>query len=270
SERLRLQLQSSSTSFPVSSIQSSGSRLVGPPTSTNATSWSTSSTSHQPAANFDNSLWPVSNPAFSQVSHIPQVSQVSHVSQVPQGINSTQFDPPLEHHALESPLNLSTNYNFTDYNQHNLEPQTPAHQSEMAMLSEMGETPGLSSHEASPAMTNDLMELYQLEDEVDMHDQPSPADSMRSHGSQGAKGKDTTPYAKLIFGCLMAAPNKTMSLQDIYRWFEQHTDKGHDGSKGWQNSIRHNLSMNKVRFFDFHSRIRGVFRLASRNGTRKT
>ncbi|KAI0144581.1 hypothetical protein GGR57DRAFT_326673 [Xylariaceae sp. FL1272] len=246
-ERLRLQqLQSSNTSFPVSSIQSSGSRLVGAPPSTDATSWS-ASTSHPPAANFHDSFWSVSNPAFSQV---PQVQQVPQVSQVSQGGSSTQFDSPLEHQGLESPLDLPTNYSFTEYNQHDLEPQTPDHHNEMAMLSEMADTTGFSSHEASPAMTNDLMELeqYQLEDEGDVHDQPSPTGSMRSHGSQGGGkgGKDTTPYAKLIFECLMAASNKTMSLQDIYRWFEQNTDKGHDGSKGWQNSIRHNLSMNKA------------------------
>jgi hypothetical protein len=56
------------------------------------------------------------------------------------------------------------------------------------------------------------------------------------------------PYAHLIFRALKSAPNHRMVLQDIYRWFEQHTDKANTTSKGWQNSIRHNLSMNGVCF----------------------
>ena len=57
------------------------------------------------------------------------------------------------------------------------------------------------------------------------------------------------PYAKLIWRCLMEAPDHTMVLREIYEWFNEHTDKGKDPNvKGWQNSIRHNLSMNKVRF----------------------
>lgn len=56
------------------------------------------------------------------------------------------------------------------------------------------------------------------------------------------------PYAQLIYRALMGAPNNTMILRDIYEWFKKHTDKAADKeTKGWQNSIRHNLSMNGVR-----------------------
>ncbi|KAL9595621.1 MAG: hypothetical protein Q9219_006327 [cf. Caloplaca sp. 3 TL-2023] len=52
------------------------------------------------------------------------------------------------------------------------------------------------------------------------------------------------PYAQLIFRALKSAPGYRMVLKDIYRWFEENTDKAKKSSKGWQNSIRHNLSMN--------------------------
>ncbi|KAL9011371.1 MAG: hypothetical protein Q9173_003780 [Seirophora scorigena] len=52
------------------------------------------------------------------------------------------------------------------------------------------------------------------------------------------------PYAQLIFRALKSAPGHRMVLKDIYRWFERNTDKASKSSKGWQNSIRHNLSMN--------------------------
>lgn len=58
---------------------------------------------------------------------------------------------------------------------------------------------------------------------------------------------DDKPYATLIFEALLGAPNHRMMLKDIYDWFRINTTKAQDnGSNGWQNSIRHNLSMNKV------------------------
>ncbi|KAF1981945.1 hypothetical protein K402DRAFT_425018 [Aulographum hederae CBS 113979] len=65
--------------------------------------------------------------------------------------------------------------------------------------------------------------------------------------SPGTPGDKEEPYAKLIFRCLLGAEEHTMVLRDIYDWFRQNTDKGRDkDAKGWQNSIRHNLSMNKA------------------------
>lgn len=73
---------------------------------------------------------------------------------------------------------------------------------------------------------------------------------------QGASVKDEEdledlkvelPYAKLIHKALMEAPNHAMSLQDIYKWFMENTEKGSSSTSGWRNSIRHNLSMNQVR-----------------------
>ncbi|KAL3425392.1 fork head domain-containing protein [Phlyctema vagabunda] len=52
------------------------------------------------------------------------------------------------------------------------------------------------------------------------------------------------PYAKLIHKALMSTETHSMVLQDIYAWFRQNTNKGNSESKGWMNSIRHNLSMN--------------------------
>ena len=55
------------------------------------------------------------------------------------------------------------------------------------------------------------------------------------------------PYARLIWDALMQAPGHRMMLREIYKWFQLHTNKAREsGSNGWQNSIRHNLSMNQV------------------------
>ncbi|KAL8850605.1 MAG: hypothetical protein Q9221_004475 [Calogaya cf. arnoldii] len=87
---------------------------------------------------------------------------------------------------------------------------------------------------------------------------PSPRESQYPHtldeGDQQADGTNdeldedgsvnSEPYAQLIFKALRSAPGHKMVLKDIYQWFEKHTNKARSGSKGWQNSIRHNLSMN--------------------------
>ncbi|KAH7406577.1 hypothetical protein DE146DRAFT_675957 [Phaeosphaeria sp. MPI-PUGE-AT-0046c] len=53
------------------------------------------------------------------------------------------------------------------------------------------------------------------------------------------------PYAQLIYQALLQAEGNTMILKDIYDWFLRYTDKANGSeTKGWQNSIRHNLSMN--------------------------
>jgi hypothetical protein len=72
------------------------------------------------------------------------------------------------------------------------------------------------------------------------------------HDLKNDCGEDTPidkeqPYAQLIYRALLEAPGKTMILRDIYNWFKENTDKAADKeTKGWQNSIRHNLSMNGV------------------------
>ena len=61
------------------------------------------------------------------------------------------------------------------------------------------------------------------------------------------KNKRQLPYAQLLFKALSEAKDHSMPLREIYTWFENKTDKTHDKeTRGWQNSIRHNLSMNAV------------------------
>jgi Forkhead domain len=61
------------------------------------------------------------------------------------------------------------------------------------------------------------------------------------------EGSGDKPYARLIHEALMQAPGHRMMLREIYDWFVQNTSKpSESGTNGWQNSIRHNLSMNQV------------------------
>lgn len=77
---------------------------------------------------------------------------------------------------------------------------------------------------------------------------PSASEDKRAHGVPACSNKSAeTPYAQLIYQAFMSSPRRALKLQEIYQWFLENTDKGQPGQgKGWQNSIRHNLSMNGV------------------------
>lgn len=73
----------------------------------------------------------------------------------------------------------------------------------------------------------------------------SPPDDRNTVDEDASEANE--PYNKLLFRCLKSAPNNELQLKDIYSWFRHNTPKGKiPNQKGWQNSIRHNLSMNKV------------------------
>ncbi|PSR97244.1 hypothetical protein BD289DRAFT_112716 [Coniella lustricola] len=73
----------------------------------------------------------------------------------------------------------------------------------------------------------------------DMHDGSAASNQQSSPG-----GRLDEPYARLIHKAFLSRPNRAMSLQEIYQWFRDNTDKAKGEGKGWMNSIRHNLSMN--------------------------
>ncbi|UKZ90223.1 uncharacterized protein TrAFT101_005250 [Trichoderma asperellum] len=70
------------------------------------------------------------------------------------------------------------------------------------------------------------------------------ADEPMTMSSARHDDKADEPYAKLIYKALMGQPDYTMTLQELYQWFRENTSKAKNERGGWQNSIRHNLSMN--------------------------
>lgn len=104
-------------------------------------------------------------------------------------------------------------------------------------------------YDAYPRPIAEDFTAYGTPYDSDVSQATSPNDgSLFPVRNDGAFDKDR-PYAQLIFDALRQAPNHTMILRDIYDWFRKNTDKAADkDTKGWQNSIRHNLSMNGVSF----------------------
>ncbi|XP_071029002.1 forkhead box protein J2-like isoform X2 [Oncorhynchus clarkii lewisi] len=63
--------------------------------------------------------------------------------------------------------------------------------------------------------------------------------------SSGSKAKPPHSYATLIAMAIGAAPGRTLSLNDIYMWISDMFPYYSRSARGWKNSIRHNLSLNK-------------------------
>ena len=82
------------------------------------------------------------------------------------------------------------------------------------------------------------------------HSQPSYPQALETEASSETDS-ESAPYAQLIYRALVSSKQHRLVLQDIYKWFEHNTDKTRDPkNRGWQNSIRHNLSMNGVSTLD--------------------
>ncbi|KAF2834942.1 fork head transcription factor, partial [Patellaria atrata CBS 101060] len=62
------------------------------------------------------------------------------------------------------------------------------------------------------------------------------------------ENKDIKPpysYAVLIAQAILSAEDEQMTLNNIYEYIKKHYSYFRYSEKGWQNSIRHNLSLNK-------------------------
>ncbi len=116
-------------------------------------------------------------------------------------------------------------------------------------LSPYSTTLTLSIDDTLPSSAGDEMNS-QVQTLLDLADDTGPKRTVTVSGARllEAPGKEE-PYASLIHRAFLSTLWRAMTLQEIYQWFCKNTNKGKDESKGWQNSIRHNLSMNKVGFY---------------------
>lgn len=61
-------------------------------------------------------------------------------------------------------------------------------------------------------------------------------------------------YATLIAHAILSSKDGRLTLSDIYKWISEHYPYYVPGQHGWQNSIRHNLSLNKKWFLKLDRR----------------
>ena len=73
--------------------------------------------------------------------------------------------------------------------------------------------------------------------------------SARNTGRNGQQqqGRDHV-LASILYQCLASSPTQSRRLSEIYRWVERHYGRIREPgySSDWKNTVRHNLSQNKV------------------------
>jgi hypothetical protein len=171
-------------------------------------------------------------------------------SQAVQASRSQVYGPPLHaHHGLPMAMHRPN-----PYNQHQ---QMMAH-----MMAHEGVSNNHYYATPSPVALPTMNDLYHDPASHLQHSNyPSPDNvSGRDHDTNDLMDYDNAIpeedeaganvdrcYAQLLYRCLKEAPNHTMALKEVYEWVRQHSQKARDSvGTGWQNSVRHNLSMNAV------------------------
>lgn len=98
------------------------------------------------------------------------------------------------------------------------------------------------------------MSNFQMFDKSNLNHSPSAASavSLQNNLDQDLSrddAKDIKPpysYATMITQAILSNPEGVMSLAEIYAWISSHYAYYKYSKTGWQNSIRHNLSLNKA------------------------
>ncbi|KAI6714991.1 hypothetical protein PZA11_002811 [Diplocarpon coronariae] len=98
-------------------------------------------------------------------------------------------------------------------------------------------------HESRPAKQVKIEPSPEGEEPLEYEDLPAP-DSFPPLHDDGTKPPHS--YAQLIGMSILRAPNRRLTLAQIYKWISDTYSFYNAHDAGWQNSIRHNLSLNKA------------------------
>lgn len=197
------------------------------------------------------SLWTQAPANDPQTDHSPFVYDISRAAQTPSSLEHS-YSCPLSSYTTTGASTLETEPTMTlpVFYPHG----TLAFNENMSYSAEPLLSHGMYPHYASisPLSASSTGEAAGLRSTGDggypkvVSPFGSPLPTNRAVAST-AEDLNSEPYARLIFRALKSAPRHRMVLKEIYDWFERNTDKAKDPkSRGWQNSIRHNLSMNGV------------------------
>ncbi|KAL7626558.1 Forkhead transcription factor [Parahypoxylon ruwenzoriense] len=105
-------------------------------------------------------------------------------------------------------------------------------------------------YQNAPPRKRSLLEAVPIQDsrpiaKTNLEESPlPPPDSFPPIIDDGTKPGHS--YAQLIGMAILRAPQRRLTLSQIYKWISDNYSFYHANDAGWQNSIRHNLSLNKA------------------------
>jgi len=173
----------------------------------------------------------------------------------PTAVNMYTDSPPKRHpmatnqhfrpvQMMQQPMFTTFNSNFDTYEQENYPPPTMHdHFVDFPEPSYMRKMPLKRSYSDAPTMNERPYKKARQEEEI-ITQLPEPED-MPAIEDDG--NKPAYSYAQMIGMAILRAPNRRLTLAQIYEWISN-TFKYYreDTKQSWHNSIRHNLSLHKA------------------------
>ncbi|KIW47562.1 uncharacterized protein PV06_00250 [Exophiala oligosperma] len=189
-------------------------------------------------------------PNYSNLNYIPIPPPPSAANMYTDSPAKRHHMPPNQHfapvHMMQQPLFTTFNSNFETYEQENFahpHPPMPDNYGEFPDPTYMRKIPLKRSYSDAQLINDRPLKKAKQEEEIITHiPEPEEMPPIEDDGN-----KPSYSYAQMIGMAILRAPNRRLTLAQIYEWISStFAYYREDTKQSWHNSIRHNLSLHKA------------------------